>query len=122
MRILHQNARRFALDSPNTPRSVAEQHDLAGHALDRKVLVDGSNNPAIGLGNNREERIIRDRPAARNCRQPCSPARAQLAIDSVVMQICAVAPTLCRDTLRQHVDNRIESCTRKIAIGIGALD
>ena len=64
VRILDHDARRPAFNSANAPRSVAEQHDFAGHALDGEIFIDGADDRAVGLGDDGEQGIVGNRAAA----------------------------------------------------------
>ncbi len=80
MRIFNQHARSSALHTSNTPRSVAEEHDVTGQALHGKIFVDSSHVAAVGLGNDREQGIVRNRAAAGDSRQASAAPRSQLRL------------------------------------------
>ena len=63
MRIFDQHAPGDA-DAPDAPGRVPEQHDVAGQAFDREVLVDGADDGAFRLGDDGVEAGVRNRAAA----------------------------------------------------------
>ena len=52
-----------ALDPADAPGGVAEQEDVAGHGLDREVLVERADRGLVGLQHDRVVRVVRDRAA-----------------------------------------------------------
>ena len=120
--VLDDDARRPAFNPANAPRRIAQQHDLAGHAFDGEVFVDRADHRTVGLGDNGEQGIVGNRAAARDGGKARAAARAQLAVDAVVMEIGAVASALRGNALGKHFDDLVKRGARKIAIGIGSLD
>ena len=89
-------------DAADPPRGVAEQHDVARHALDRKVFVDRADDDPVRFGDDRVEpvsgiapplviaarrapRRARSRPFTRSrCRYAAyRPRRAAMPFDSI---------------------------------------
>src|ERR1700730_11251873 len=62
MRVLHQNAAR--LNSPDSPGSVSQQHDVPSEAFYGEVFVNRADNRALGLRKYGVQRIFRNFPAA----------------------------------------------------------
>jgi hypothetical protein len=112
--VFHQHATGLAFDPPNSPRTVAQQHDVAGIALDGKVFVECANNNSFGLGNHRKQRSFGDGAAAGDCRQPRSAPRPQLAIDAVAMDVRAITSTPRSDALGEHFQNCLVSLARRL--------
>ena len=50
MSIFDEHASRLAFHASDAPRGVAEQHDVAGIALDGEVFVERADDDAFGLG------------------------------------------------------------------------
>ncbi len=120
VRIFHQHAPGVRLHAANAPRGVAQQHDVAGIALDREVLVERADDDLFRLHHHREQRGIRNRAAAGDGRQPRATPPAQTPVDHVAIEIRAIAAALGRDALRQHFQNAVVLFAPQFAIGIGA--
>ncbi len=75
-----------ARHAPNAPRRVAEQHHVAGHALDGEVLVDGPDDRAVGLRDDGVEPGVGNRAAVGDGRQSRAAACAQRRVDLVAVQ------------------------------------
>ena len=105
MGIFDQHASRFAFDPANSPRSIAQQHDVAGIALDGKVFVERAHDNSFGLGDHGEQRSLWDGAAAGDRGQPCAASRPQLAIDAIAMDVSAVASATRRNALGEHFEN-----------------
>ncbi len=118
VRIFHQHPSGIALHPPNQPRSVAQQHDVAGVALHREVLIQRADHYFFRLRHHREQRRLRNRSAAGDGRQPRAAPRPQPPVHHVAEQIRAVAAALGGDALRQHLQHAIKLLPRKFAIGI----
>ncbi len=112
MRIFDQHASNVGFDAANHPRRISQQHDVAAVALHSKVFINRTHNNAIGLRHHGIKRVIWDRSAAGDGRQPRPAPRPQLAVHSVPVQICAIASAPRGDALGQHLKNRIEGCPR----------
>src|SRR5579863_717279 len=122
MRVFDQHPAGFAFYAMNAPRSVAEQHDIAGIGFDREVLVHGTNHRAFRLSDHGEQSILWDRAAAGDGRQPRPTPRAQLAIHPITVQVGAVAAAPGGNTLGKHFEDRVVSFASQVAVGIGASD
>src|SRR5580658_5059590 len=122
MRIFDQYARSLSLHAPYAPGSVAEQHDVAGHAFDGEVFIDCANRAAIRLGDHGEQSIVRNRAAARDRRQSRAAPRPQLAVDAIMVQVSTMASALRSNAFREHRKYFVEGLAREVAIGVGALD
>ena len=116
MRVFHQNTAR--LDSPDSPGSVSQQHDVASEAFDRKVFVNRADNCALGLRKHGVQRILRNGAAAGNCCQTAATPGTDDAVHTIVMKICGVTSARAGDAFGEHFDNFVELRSYKIAIGI----
>jgi hypothetical protein len=108
MGIFHDDPRRFAFDPANSPRRVPQQHDFSRHALDGEIFIDRADDAAIRFGDNREQRIVRNRAAAGNRSQTRAAPCPQFAIDAVMMQVGAIAPALRSDAFGKHREHFIK--------------
>ena len=100
MRVLDAND--AGLDAPDLPRVRAEQKDIAGHAFDRKILVERADYVPFGLDDDVEVGRIGDRAAAGDRGQARAAPRSQLPVDAVVVQEGAAAPARGCDAVGQH--------------------
>ena len=108
------------LDAPDAPRRRAEQEHVAGQALDREILVERADHRLVGLGQHEVLRVVGNRAARRNRRQPRAAPAAHDAVHAIAMEKRTAAAALGADALRQHVDDRVEIGARQIAIAVGA--
>ena len=121
VRVLHPHPPR--LDPPDLPALVAEQEDVAGHALDGPVLIDLADGDSLGLRHHRVLRRVRDRSAAGERRDARAAPRLDHVMDAVAMQPGALgAARSPRDTLGVHLDQRIEFGPWKRAVWPGSPD
>ena len=118
MRILHANAAR--LHAANAPGSRAEQKHVAGQALDGEVFVQRADDRFFRFGDDVVIRILGNRAAGRDCREPRASAAAHDAVDLIAMQKRAAAAALRGDAFRKHFDDGVEIARGQIAIRIGA--
>ena len=116
VRIVHQHPPVIRLNAMNDPRRIPQQHDVAAITLNCKILIDRADHRAILLSHNRVQRIVRNRPAAGDRRQPRPPPRPQSLIHPIAMNVRPIPPPARRNPLRQHLENRIKCFTRKIPI------
>ena len=79
VRIFDQHPAGLAFYATNPPRGVAQQHDVTGVALDREVFVERADHGAFRFSHYGEQRRLRNRSAAGDCRQACTATCAQFA-------------------------------------------
>ena len=80
---------------------LPEQEDVAGHRLDRPVLVDAAHHGVVGLGHHAVVAALGDRPSRGERGQPGAPPGAQPAMDAVAVQVRAgCAPSRWRPRWR----------------------
>src|SRR5215471_1223117 len=97
-----------ALDANNAVALVAELEDIAGHALDREILVDRADDVIFRLQRHLIIGIVWNRAAGGQCREPCASSAAQYAIDAVVMDERPAPAATGAEPLGEHLDNRRE--------------
>ncbi len=120
MGVFDQHATGLAFDAANAPGSVTQQHDVARIAFDGEVFVQRANDNAFGLGNHCEQCCLWNRAAAGDGCKAGTPARAEFAIDAIVMQVRTIAPPAGRNPFGEHFDDRIEEFAGEIAVGVGS--
>ncbi len=91
-----------ALDAP---RVRAQQEDVAGQALHREILIQRADVAAIRLGCHGVVRVVGNRAAGGDGRQPRAAPAAHATVHLIAMQECSAAPARCRDAFGQHVDD-----------------
>ena len=91
-----------AFDADDAIALVAELEDVAGHALDREILVHGADEMVLGLEQHLIVGVVRDRAAGRQGGKP------------------GAAPAAPRgEAFRQHAHHRREILPRQRAVGRG---
>src|ERR1700686_2502220 len=90
VRVFHQHPSRLAFYAADSPRRVAQKHDVAGIALYGEVFVERADDNAIRFGDCRKQRSLRNCAAAGDGSQPAAPTRAQLPVHSIMMDVCPV--------------------------------
>ena len=73
----------------HAPRSIAQQKDVAGQALDGEILVDRADERFLGLGDDAILGRFGNRAAGGDRRQPRAAAGPQAAVDQVAVQVGA---------------------------------
>ena len=106
MRVLDPDG--SALDPLDAIGSVAELKDVARHALDGEILVDGADDMVLRLQHHLVVGGVGNCAAGgQRGRSRAAPA-AQHAIDGVVMDERAAPATARREAFRQHADDGVE--------------
>ena len=108
--------------APNSPRCIAEQHDVAGETLDRKILVDRPDDGSLRFGDDRIQPVFGNRAAARDRGQARVATAAQSSVDAIAKQVRAVSSATCSDALREHFENLVKVGARKIRVRRGLRD
>ena len=121
MRVFHQHSSRFSLYPSYAPGTVAEQHDVAGIALDGKIFIQGAHHDSFRLEYDGKQRRLRDGATAGDGRQSAAAARSELVVHAVAVEICAVAPSPRRDALRKHFEYAVIGFPAEVAVGVGSL-
>ena len=111
-----------AADPADAPGVVAEEEDIAPHALDGEVLVHGADEHVVGLGYDVVVGVVRDCAAVRERDQPGPPAAAQLAVHGVPVHVGGPASLARRDAPGEHVDHLVEPLAGKLPVRVGAPD
>ena len=108
------------LDLGDAVRGVAELEDVAGHALEREVFVERADAVPFGLQHHVVVELVRDHAGVGHRRQPRAAARAQHAVDRVVVQVGA-APAAPRGVaVGEHLHDLLELVQRQVAVRLGA--
>ena len=118
MSIFDQHTARLAFHAADAPGGVAEQHDVAGHALDGEVFVQRAHDNSVRFGHHREQCGLRDGAAAGDGGQPAAAPRPQFAVHAVAMDVGAVAAAPRCNSLGKHFENGVVSFAGQIAVGI----
>ena len=94
----------------------AQQEHVAGHALDRPVLVHGADRGVVGIEHDLVVAELRDRAARAQRRQARAAPAAQPAVHLVAVQVGG-APALGRvEAVGQHREHGLEVRARELAV------
>ena len=108
------------LDPADLTALVAEQEDVAGHALHGPIFIHLSDGDAFGLGDDGVLRGLRNGAAAGKRGDARSPPCLHHAMDAVPVQPRALRPPrAARHTFRVHLDHGVEFGAGKLAVGPG---
>ena len=118
VRVLHSD--RASLDAQDAPRGVAELEDVAGHALDREVLVDRAEASPVRLQHHVVVGVVRDRAARGHRGEAGAAPGAQRAVDDVAVQVRAPAPASGRESTGEHREQCPPAVAGEVAIRPGA--
>ncbi len=113
------NADDAGLHPADLPRRRAQQEDVASHALDREIFVDGSDDVTVRLDDDVVVGVLRDRAARGDRGDARAAPRPQLAVDPVVVEVRAAAPARRRDAVGQHGEDVVVVLAGEVAIRIG---
>ena len=111
-----------ALDALDAIGGVAELEDVAGHALDREILVDRADDLIFRFEQYLIIGIVGDRPAGGQRGQPRPAPAAQDMVDCIVMDERTAPATAGGEAFGQHRHDRGEILARQLPIGPGAAD
>ena len=108
------------LDLADEIGGVAELEDVARHALDREVLVQGADE---GLGRVEDHAIVPDvgdRTAGGERRESGAAPAAQPVVHPVVVDVRAAPAPARGEPLREHLYDVVEILAGEVAVGVGA--
>src|SRR5690606_32384306 len=91
-----------ALDLLNAIRRVAELKHVAGHALEREVLVQRADRELVWEQHDVVVELIRNRAAVRDGRERRAAAAAQDAVDAIEVQMRAAPAAVRREAVGEH--------------------
>lgn len=118
MRVLH--AQPVALDALDAVAGVAELEDVAGHALDREILVHRAHDDRLRLQHHLVVGGVGDGPAGGQRGEPRAAPRAQLAVHRVAMDVGRARALPRGEALGQHAHHRVEFAAGELAVGMRA--
>src|SRR5262249_24975594 len=120
LRVLHPDAAR--LHPPDARRAVAEQEDVAAHALDSEVLVDGADEEAVGLLDDLVVGGVGTGAAARDGGEPGSAPGPDAALHTVPVHLRRAPAAPRRDSLGEQLEDGLEVVPAELTIRVGAPD
>ena len=109
------------LDAADAPRAVAEQEDVAAHALHREVFVHLADEDAGRLLDDVVVGGIRNRAAAGDRGEPGAAARTQLVVHAVAVQMRRAPAAAGGDAFAEHLQHRLEVVALEVAERVGAM-
>ncbi len=109
-----------ALDLEHAVGGVAELEDVAGHRLDREVLVDRADEGAGRLQHHPVVGVVGDGAAGGERGQARALAPAQPAVDRIAVQVGGAPPAAGGVALAQHVYHGVELGARQLPVHPGA--
>src|SRR5512138_3240652 len=118
MRVLH--AHDTPLYTDDAIRGIAQLEDIARHALDCEVLIDGSDEMSVRLEHHLIIGCVRNRAARGHGSQARTLATANEAIDRIVVNECALPAASRGKPFGQHAHDTVECLARKRTIRIGS--
>ena len=95
-------------DAANAPGGGAKEDDVAGHAFDREVFIEGADEGAFGFGQDAVVGDFGDRAAALDGGHSRAAAAADNAVDAVAVEIGGRLAGADRDALAEHFDDLVE--------------
>src|SRR5581483_1989926 len=120
MGVFDEYATGFAFHPANSPRSVSEEHDVAGIAFDRKIFVERPYDHAFRLRDHGKQGGLRDGAAAGDGGQAASSPRPQFSVDLIAMDVGAITSPASGNAFRQHVEHAFVAVPRQVTIGISS--
>ncbi len=118
MGILHPHGTGF--DAPDAPGRASELENVTRHALDREVLVYGTDERVLGLEDDPVVRVVRNGAAGRDGQHPRAPPPTQAPVDRIVMDACAAPAAARGESARDHLDDLVVRAAVEIAIRMGS--
>ena len=102
------DAQQAAFDAQDAIAGIAELEDVAGHALDGKILVHAADGDRLGLDANGVVGGVGNRAAGGQCGQARIATPAQLAVHGVAMQIAGAGAALGAEAFAEHAHHGVE--------------
>ncbi len=106
-----------ALDALDAIALVAELEDVAGHALDREILIHRADEMVLGLEQHLIVRIVRDGAAGGERGKPSTAPAAQHVIDRVMVDQGTAPPAARAEAFGEHADDGVKVLSSQRAIG-----
>src|SRR5579883_186649 len=116
------DAEAAGLDAADLPGRGAEHENIAGHALDGEVFIDGADDGAFGLGDDLVLRSVGDGSAAGDCGETCSAASSDAMVDLVAMEESSAASARGCDPFGEHFYDGIKDGSIETTVWVGAAD
>ena len=107
------------LDAADAPGSVAQQKNVATHALDGEVLVYRSHEGVLGLGEDVVVGVVGDGASAGQGGEPGPAAPSEPAIDGVAVEVGGAAADAGCDALGKGVQHLVVALAGEISVGVG---
>ena len=109
-----------AFHPAHLPRSIAQQEDVAGHALDGEVLVYRADESPFRVGHHIVIRVVGNGPAAGQGGQAGAPASLHPVVDAVPVQMGAVTSLTGGESLGKGLHHLVEPVPGQVPVGIRA--
>ena len=109
-----------ALDALDAIALVAKLEDVAGHALDREILIHRADEMVLGLEQHLIVRVVRYGAAGGERGEPRAPPAAQHVIDGVMVDQGTAPPAAGAEAFGEHADDGCKILSFQRAIGPGA--
>ena len=106
------------LDAADPPGRVPQQEDVAATALDGEVLVHGSHEDVLRLGDDVVVGVVGFGAAAGERGQAGATPPTQLAVDDVVVKVGTAAAIAGCYPLREHLDHLVVSFSRQLSVRV----
>ena len=115
--VLHAQHAPPRLDAPDAPRVRAEDEDVAGHALDGPVLVDGAHRRLVGIEHHAVVGDVGDGAAVGGGHDARGLAPAEHAVHAIAMHERAGATQARGGSLGDAGHHVVEGCSREVREG-----
>src|SRR5438309_7072143 len=99
MGIFDEHTSGLALHAPDAPRSISQQHDVAGVTLNCEIFIERADNNALWLSDHCEQGSLRDCSPTGDRRQTRSSPCSQFVMHTIVMDVSAITSAAGRNAL-----------------------
>ena len=107
------------LDLHDLVRGVAQLEDVAGHTLDRKVLVQRADERLCRLEDHAVVAQVGNRAAGRDGREPRTAPAFEPAVHTVIVNVGTAPAAPGGEPLGEHLHDVVEFLPRQVAVRIG---
>ncbi|MNF39885.1 hypothetical protein D3C84_208800 [compost metagenome] len=108
------------LDAQDAVGLVAQLEDIAGHALDGEVLVEGADRQALGFQQHAVVARVGNGAAAGQGGQAGAAAAAQALVDRIAVQVGGAHAAAAAVAFGEHLQQGVEAFARQADVGRGA--
>ena len=108
-----------AFDAADFPGRVSQQEDVAGHAFNGEILVDGADEGSVRICYHLVIGVVGNGPSAGQGRDASSPSALDPVVDAVTVQVGPAASLPGGEPLGQRLNHLVEPIPGQVTVRVG---